>query len=614
MFIENVQSGASDELGNSPILQIQAEECTPVCEGDCDTVCLRFSPSNTTYVSCVAECLLVTGVKGEVRMWTCERKKDSDVDVIRINLQRVFSVSSSSVVTCLCWVYPTINGVDLCGSTSNGTLYFWGSSGECNGTTDWNLVLAYEHSNAPINHIAVCSHGEASYLQSEQSVHESEDAARRRGLILTGDLFGCIRLYRPDLLAKEGVDSVGSVGTLNQTPSSVGDGFSSRSPSLPPLFELVAEIKLNSACRGFFVSKEVNDADGDCFITIASEFGEIKQFDEQRLPIRQPSLPSAAADIGEDFESDLIDAHKSIARLSEYVMQESSMGEEASTVEKCPVLEPEPPLDGESSSCPAPRSPLHLSFESIDDGTLQNSGPNSTDLEARTFLPIPHVIEESSQGNGSFTRAIEADLETVNSSKSARDTLHHNDSDCSRELLIRPTINNHKETFNQNSNDDDSSSNSNEAYARNPLSTTTLHSTLIYQELLKERNQFPEERVYSKATNPNLTRATSGSGCEKRNIVYKNLTQINDKESVVNDCKDRLHRGKSRAKKSYSQPGDDGGPTWEDLTRGLDLDPVVRLSQDEITRYYPTMGVMDFKYCNNPDVIPDCPFSEFDYW
>jgi len=354
MFIENVQSGASDELGNSPILQIQAEECTPVCEGDCDTVCLRFSPSNTTYVSCVAECLLVTGVKGEVRMWTCERKKDSDVDVIRINLQRVFSVSSSSVVTCLCWVYPTINGVDLCGSTSNGTLYFWGSSGECNGTTDWNLVLAYEHSNAPINHIAVCSHGEASYLQSEQSVHESEDAARRRGLILTGDLFGCIRLYRPDLLAKEGVDSVGSVGTLNQTPSSVGDGFSSRSPSLPPLFELVAEIKLNSACRGFFVSKEVNDADGDCFITIASEFGEIKQFDEQRLPIRQPSLPSAAADIGEDFESDLIDAHKSIARLSEYVMQESSMGEEASTVEKCPVLEPEPPLDGESSSCPAP--------------------------------------------------------------------------------------------------------------------------------------------------------------------------------------------------------------------------------------------------------------------
>jgi len=231
VFIENVQSSASATLGNSSILRLQAEECIHVCEGDCDTACLRFSPSNTTYVSCVGECLLVTGVKGEVRMWTCERKKESDTDVIRISLQRVFSVSSSSVVTCLCWVCPTINGVGLCGSTSNGTLYFWGSSGECNGTTDWNLLLANEHSNASINHIAVCSHGEASDLQSEQWVHENEDAARRRGLILTGDLFGCIRLYRPNLLAIQGFDSVGSVGTLNQTPSSLGDGFSSRSPS-----------------------------------------------------------------------------------------------------------------------------------------------------------------------------------------------------------------------------------------------------------------------------------------------------------------------------------------------------------------------------------------------
>mmetsp|Transcript_8040 Transcript_8040/g.11963 ORF Transcript_8040/g.11963 Transcript_8040/m.11963 type:complete len:285 (-) Transcript_8040:322-1176(-) len=283
--------------------------------------------------------------------------------------------------------------------------------------------------------------------------------------------------------------------------------------------------------------------------------------------------------------------------------------QEASTDEKCPMSEQEPPLDDESS-CPAPRSPLHLSFESIDDDTLQNS----TDLEARTSLPIPHVIEESSQGNGSLTRVIEADLETVYSSKSACSTLRKNDSECTRELRIKPIIISHKETFNQNSNGDDSSSNSNEAYARQSMSTTTLHSTLIYQELLKERKKFPEERVYSKATIPNETRLTSKSGCEKRNIVYKNLTKLNDKESVVNDCKDHLHKGKSRAKKSYSQPGDDGGPTWEDLTRGLDLDPVVRLSQDEITRYYPTMSVMDFKYCNNPDVIPDCPFSEFDYW
>lgn len=595
---ENVQlRTAGGAISNSSSFRIQAEERVPVYDGICDATCMRFSASRQgakNNASCSYECLLVTGMKGEVRIWTCEKRKDTGAEFIKISAQRVLSVSSSSVVTSLCWVHPTLNGVGLIGSTSNGILYFWGSTGDCDKVAVWKLLLANEHSTAPINHITVCSHGDTDDLNSEQWAYENEDVALRRGLVLTGDLMGCIRLYRPNMLAAQTFDNNTEANdTLSETSDSLSDQFSGRSSTrefiflyiivlrldgacflicllknimfriflivkkhsiAPPLFGLVAEFKLNGACKGIFVSRDINGEVGDdFFITFASEKGEIKQFDEQSLPIRQPSLPSAVANIGrEGFESDVLDAHKSIMKLS--VMQKSPTITGANVKGECPS----PLLDESSSPCPVPRSPLHLSFESIDDCNLLASA----DTEARTSFPTPHqfmtlsrdetqtLTPPSFPGN-TFTvgEGILADLESAKSSPLASCIAHKNGPRRTDSRIKSDTIQN-AEALKRNLNeDDDDSSTSNKSYLPDSLSTSTLHSTLIYQQFLKEKRIVSGKQLNSKATSFNGERQISKVEFKKRETVYSNLTQIYDKSCGINDCKRQMRKKEKYSKK-----------------------------------------------------------------